>query len=155
MGDMVLVYGDARRETLIPSLKENLMLMRGYTITLTEFGQHGTLGMLDTVDMVLVSGDAKREMPTLSPKENLMLMPGYTITLTEFGQHGTLDMLDTVDMVLVSGDARREKLTQYLMLTPKQKLTTSFTVTGQPDMLATTALMDSTTDTVPANNSHV
>merc|ERR1739847_173407 len=125
------------------------MLMRGCTIILTEFGQHGTLDMLDTGDMVLVYGDAKREMLTLSLKENLMLMRGCTITLTEFGQHGTPDMLDTVDMGSVSGDARREKLTQYLMLT--QKLTTSFTVTGQLDMLVTTVLMDSTTDTVPAN----
>jgi hypothetical protein len=61
MPDMVvmdLVFGDARRETLIqslkliPSLKENLMLMPGYIITLTDIGQHGILDITDMVVMV-------------------------------------------------------------------------------------------------------
>merc|ERR1712055_443142 len=124
---MVLVSGDAKREMLIPSQKENRMPMPGCTVTHTESGQHGTPVMPDTEDMVLVSGDAKREMLIPNQKENLMPMPGCTITHTESGQHGTLGMLDTEDMVLVSGDARREMLTLMLKL----RHITYFMVPGQ------------------------
>merc|ERR1712055_863694 len=110
---------------LIPSLKENLMPMLGCTITHTESGHHGTLGMLDTEDMVLVSGDARREML----KASLMPMLGCTITHTESGHHGTLGMLDTEDTDLVFGDAKREMLTLMLMLTLRH--ITYFMVPGQ------------------------
>ena len=87
-----------------------------------------------------------------------MLMPGYTIPLTDTGQHGTLDMPDMPAMVVrgfVFMDARREKLTQFLMLMPKPKLTTLPWVTGQQDIMVTTVLMDFTTGTAPVNNCHV
>merc|ERR1712014_225123 len=91
--DMVLVSGDARREMLIPSLKENLMLMLGCTITHTVSGQHGTLGMLDTEDMVLVFGDARREMLTLM----LMLTLRHITYFMVPGQVGTMVIIVLMD----------------------------------------------------------
>merc|ERR1712014_155874 len=100
---MALVSGDARREMLIPSPKENLMLMPGYTIPLMDTGPHGILGMLDTEDTDLVFGDAKREML----KANLTPMLGYIIALMDIGHPGTLDTLDMEDTVMDFGGARR------------------------------------------------
>jgi len=98
-----LVSGDAKRETPIQSLKENLMLMLGYIITLMDTGHPGTLDITDTEDTDLVFGDARREMPILNQKESLMLMPGYTTTHTDTGHHGTQDIMDMEDMALVFG----------------------------------------------------
>merc|ERR1712055_189824 len=144
---MDLVSMDARRETLIPNLKENLMLTLGCIIPPTDTGHHGTLDITDMVVMDLVSMDARRETLMPSQKENLMLTLGCIIPPTDTGHHGTLDITGMVVMDLVSTDARREKL--MLLLTLKQ--TTYYMATGQQDTMVTTVLMDGTTGIAPAN----
>merc|ERR1712055_1123004 len=95
---MDLVSMDARRETLIPNLKENLMLTLGCIIPPTDTGHHGTLDITDMVVMDLVSMDARRETLMPSQKENLMLTLGCIIPPTDTGQHDTM-----VTTVLMDG----------------------------------------------------
>merc|ERR1712055_1001770 len=152
---MDLVSMDARREKLMPSQKENLMLTLGYIIPPMDTGHHGTLDITDMVVTDLAFMDARRETLMPRPKENLMLTLGCITTPTDTGQHGTLDITDMVAMDLVSMDARREKLMLFLMLMPTLKHTTIYMVTGQQDTMVTTVLMDGTTGIVLANNDHV
>merc|ERR1711981_765040 len=84
--DTDLVSGDAKREMLIPSPKENLMPMHGYTITLMVTGHHGILGIMDMVAIDFVSGDVRRE------KLKLFLMPMLKPTIT-YGVTGQQDIM--------------------------------------------------------------
>merc|ERR1711996_235617 len=93
---MDLVSMDARRETMMPNQKENLMLTLGCTIPPTDTGHHGTPDTTDMVVMDLVSTDARRE--------KLMLFLRLTPTL----KHTTIYMVtgqqDTmVTIVLMDG----------------------------------------------------
>merc|ERR1719347_1057912 len=75
------------REVLMPSQKENLMLMPICTILPMDTGHHGIL------DITWSAREARKL------KENLMLMLGISTTPTDTGQPGTMELA----MVLTTG----------------------------------------------------